>query len=174
MVSESFRADMVKIATVGKTLDVPMVFSGYPTHAYREVEEVAAEFGIPYTDFRPLFASRFTSKDQFLGPDGCHCNTEGYHLMALAFADQVEASLGLSLPHSPNERVDMSPEVEGPGFEPGPRDRPRGQKPKDGMPYNGEGKLPDGPAEQGNQPPPPPDGVPTGRPHTEPVTHEPL
>lgn len=151
LVSDSFRRDMEKIARLGRLRDVPMIFSGYPTHAYEEVEQTAAAWDIPYVDFRPIFAARFTRKEQFLGPDGCHCNTAGYRLMAEVLAEQVEEVLGLDLPHSPATRIELRPEVSGPGFVPGPRDRPLTPE---------ERTAPDGPGQDG--PPPPSDGAPIG------------
>jgi lysophospholipase L1-like esterase len=148
LVSDSFRRDMEQIARTAALRDVPLILSSYPTHAYDEVKQTAEKFGATYVDFRPVFAANFRSKEEFLGPDGCHCNTAGYRLMAEALADQVEELLALNLPNSPNARVDLHPTVEGPGFVPGPRDRPRSpeeraregqQGPPGEHPYVGDG-----------------------------------
>lgn len=100
LISESFRADMETLAELGAARDVPMIWSSYPDHGYAEVAEVAAEHGIPFVDFRPVFAQRFERREDYLSDDGCHCNTQGYRIMAERFADEVVAVLGLDLPES--------------------------------------------------------------------------
>lgn len=98
LVSEGFTRDMRVIAHAAHERGVKSIWTSYPLHAYPEVAGVAAELGIPYIDFRPHFAARFTDPSEFLAADGCHCNTDGYQLMAELLADMVLEALGLELP----------------------------------------------------------------------------
>lgn len=94
LVSATFRADLERIATLVEAAGAKAIFSSYPEHAYAEVEEVARAHGIPYIDFRPIFAKRFDERSDYIGADGFHCNTDGYRVMAEVFGEQVLAVLG--------------------------------------------------------------------------------
>jgi lysophospholipase L1-like esterase len=98
LVSESFARDMRALAYEAHVRGVKSIWTSYPLHAYQEIHDVAGSLGISYIDFRPHFARRFTAKEQFLASDGCHCNTEGYELMAELLADEVLDVLELQLP----------------------------------------------------------------------------
>ncbi|MCB9664655.1 MAG: hypothetical protein H6732_11125 [Alphaproteobacteria bacterium] len=88
-VVEAMRGDLRRIVALAEAHGAALVFASYPDMAYPVVAEVAAESGTPYVDFRPYFQERFSSREEYISPDRCHCNTDGYRLMAEVLADTV-------------------------------------------------------------------------------------
>lgn len=98
LLSSTFQQDMETLAHAAHTRGVRSIWTSYPLHAYPEVASVARTFGIPYVDFRPMFAARFNDRSEFLAADGCHCNTAGYEFMAEILAEEVLRALEIDLP----------------------------------------------------------------------------
>lgn len=95
-ISAEFRQDVRRMIALGRTYGVKLIFSSYPDVVYEDVAAVAGEEGVVHVDFRPWFASRFSSREEYISSDRCHCNTLGYALMAEVYADHVEHLLGFS------------------------------------------------------------------------------
>ena len=100
LISDSFVRDMRALASATHASGARSVWTSYPLHAYPEIEQVARELSIAYIDFRPEFARRFEDRSAFLAADGCHCNTEGYDVMAELIAERVLEALDIDLPPS--------------------------------------------------------------------------
>ncbi|MCB9662971.1 MAG: tetratricopeptide repeat protein [Alphaproteobacteria bacterium] len=96
-ISESMRSDALRIARTARTHNAALVFSSYPAHAYDEIREAAEAEGAVFVDFRPLFVEAFDGPEDYLSGDNCHCNSEGYRLMAEEFADRVLELLRLEV-----------------------------------------------------------------------------
>ncbi len=99
-VSEDFRRDMGRIVDIAERRGVKLIFASYPDVVYNEVRDVGADRKVPFIDFRPHFQDRFASREEYISPDRCHCNTAGYALMAEVLADEVQAILGATKPGS--------------------------------------------------------------------------
>lgn len=93
-VSADFRRDMHRIVDIAERRGVKLIFASYPDVVYDEVRDVGAARKVPFIDFRPKFEARFTSRDEYISADRCHCNTLGYALMAEVLADEVQRMLG--------------------------------------------------------------------------------
>lgn len=99
-VSEDFRRDMNRIVDIAERRGVKLIFASYPDVVYDEVRDVGAARKVPFLDFRPHFQERFASREEYISPDRCHCNTAGYALMAELLADQIQSMLGAAKPAS--------------------------------------------------------------------------
>lgn len=95
LVSAGLESDVRDIVRTARKYGVHVVFGSYPDASYPVIEQTAREEGASYIDFRPAFIEHFPSRESYLSADRCHCNTEGYALMAGIFADEVERVLGL-------------------------------------------------------------------------------
>jgi lysophospholipase L1-like esterase len=93
-VSEAFEEDLNRIVDLADQHSVTLIFSSYPDTTYKEVAKVAAERKQVYVSFPQHFEKRFTSREEYISPDRCHCNTEGYQLMAEVFAETIGGFLG--------------------------------------------------------------------------------
>lgn len=103
LISASMKADMVRLIEAAQARGVKVILASYPYFSHHEVEEAAEETGATYVDFRPLFAERFESREDYISADNCHCNTAGYGLMAEIFASEVDRLLELDLGLSTSE-----------------------------------------------------------------------
>lgn len=98
LVSAGLRSDTVRMSSVAKAHHVPILFGSYPRNVIREVREAAQEQGVPFIDMTQIFAGKYTRTDEYISPDGCHCNSTGYQTMAESFASEVESQLGVGRP----------------------------------------------------------------------------
>jgi tetratricopeptide (TPR) repeat protein len=99
-VSEDFRRDMNRIVDIAERRGVKLIFASYPDVVYDEVRDVGAARKIPFIDFRPHFQGRFASREEYISPDRCHCNTAGYALMAEVLANEIQGILSPGKPGS--------------------------------------------------------------------------
>jgi lysophospholipase L1-like esterase len=95
LVMEGLRNDIRRVIRTSRRYGAEVILGSYPDAAYDVVEEVAREERVKYIDFRPIYDARFESREQYLSADRCHCNTDGYAVMAEVFADAVEEALGI-------------------------------------------------------------------------------
>lgn len=93
-VSAAFERDLHRMVDLAEQYGVALVFSSYPDTTYKEVAAVAAARGQVYVSFPQHFEARFSSREEYISPDRCHCNSEGYALMAEVFADTIGGFLG--------------------------------------------------------------------------------
>jgi lysophospholipase L1-like esterase len=95
LVMEGLRNDLRRTVRLARDYGAQVILGSYPDAAYEVAAEVAAEEGVSYIDFRPIYDARFESREAYLSADRCHCNTDGYRVMAEVFGDEVERVLGL-------------------------------------------------------------------------------
>lgn len=92
-VSEGLTADMERIVDLGERYGARVILSSYPDVVYEEVRQVAEARDTTFVSLPPRFEARFDSRDDYISADRCHCNSEGYALIAEVFADVVSAGL---------------------------------------------------------------------------------
>lgn len=95
LVMEGLRNDLRRTVRLARDYGAEVILGSYPDAAYEVAAEVAAEEGVSYIDFRPVYDARFDRREQYLSADRCHCNTDGYGVMAEVFGAEVERLLGL-------------------------------------------------------------------------------
>lgn len=142
LISANRAADIRRMSALAASYGIPIVFASYPYHAYDDIEQAARVSGAGYIDFRPYFEERFDSREEYISPDNCHCNTKGYRLMAEVFVEEAAAQLGVDLPYAAEAPDDDGPapwEVESraDGDRPGPGDTDVERQPVRGAPTDG-------------------------------------
>jgi len=94
LVRSSMKSDVRRICEAAASRGVRVIFASYPDALIPEIAETAAENGATFIDFRRVFRERFSSREEYISADNCHCSSEGYRVMAEAFADAAGPSSG--------------------------------------------------------------------------------
>ncbi|MFA5139147.1 MAG: GDSL-type esterase/lipase family protein [Elusimicrobiota bacterium] len=96
--AEQFRVDMERVARTARLRKVRLILSSYPEEEYAPVRRTADSWGLPYADIRSLFRARFRDRRDFLAADLCHCNIQGFAVMAREYERLLRALPGFPAP----------------------------------------------------------------------------
>lgn len=91
---EQFSRDMERVVRAARLRGIPLILSSYAEEEYAPVRRAAEQGGLPYADMLPLFRARFKHRDEFLAPDRCHPNAEGFAVMAEEYERLLHALPG--------------------------------------------------------------------------------